>query len=58
MVIELKWNHTANGAIAQIRNRNYPAVLENISNELLLVAINYDAKTKLHTCIIEKQELS
>lgn len=55
MVIELKWNQTAKGAIAQIKNRNYPAVLESIGNDLLLVAINYDAKTKLHTCIIEKQ---
>ncbi len=55
MIIELKWNQTAKGAIAQIKNRNYPAVLESIGNDLLLVAINYDAKTKLHTCIIEKQ---
>ena len=54
MVIELKWNKTAKGALAQIKDRNYPAVLNHYSGELLLVAVNYDAKSKLHSCVIEK----
>ncbi len=54
MIIELKWNKTAEGAVAQIKNRNYPAVLQDLSTELLLVGLNYDEKTKLHSCVIEK----
>ena len=54
MIIELKWNKTADGAIAQIKDRNYPAVLQDLSTELLLVGLNYDEKTKLHSCVIEE----
>lgn len=55
MVIELKWNKTAHGAIAQIKERNYPQILEG-SGEVLLVGINYNASTKVHTCKIEKYQ--
>ncbi len=41
-------------AISQIRERNYPKVLEKYGGEILLVGINYDAKTKEHTCVIER----
>jgi hypothetical protein len=54
ILIELKWNKTAKGAIEQIKNRNYPQVLENYGADILLVGINYDEKTKKHTCHIEK----
>lgn len=54
MIIELKWNKTADGAIRQIRERNYPQVLEGIFDNILLVGINYDESTKVHTCKIEK----
>jgi hypothetical protein len=54
MVVELKWNKTAEGAIAQIKNRNYPQVLEGFGSDILLVGVNYDEKTKKHTCVIEK----
>lgn len=54
MVIELKWNKTASAAIAQIKDRNYPAVLKDFGGEIILVGINYDEKTKLHSCMIEK----
>ena len=54
MIIELKWNKTADGAIAQIRNRNYPATLQNFDSKLLLVGLNYDEKTKVHSCVIEE----
>ncbi len=56
MIIELKWNKTAEGAISQIKNRNYPAALKDYGGELLLVGISYNEKTKAHTCVIERQE--
>ena len=55
MIIELKWNASAGGAISQIREKNYPKVLENYGGEILLVGINYDEKTKVHSCVISKQ---
>jgi hypothetical protein len=54
MVVELKVNKSAEGAIAQIKNRNYPQVLEGFGSEILLVGVNYDEKSKKHTCMIEK----
>lgn len=56
MIIELKWNKSPDGAIRQIKERNYPAVLKNYGGEILLVGINYDEKTKEHGCRIEKFE--
>jgi hypothetical protein len=53
MVVELKWNKSAEGAIAQIKNRNYPQALEGFGSDILLVGVNYDEKSKKHTCIIE-----
>lgn len=53
MVIELKWNESAHTAIDQIKERDYPELLKELSDEMLLVGINYDVKTKKHTCIIE-----
>ena len=54
LIIELKWNKTPEGAIDQIKNNNYPAVLAEYSGEIVTVGINYDAKTKEHSCIIER----
>jgi hypothetical protein len=54
MVVELKWNKTAQGAIAQIKSRNYPQALEGFGSDMLLVGVNYDEKTKKHTCVIEE----
>lgn len=54
MVVELKWNHGAVGAIAQIKERNYPEVFEGYGSEVLLVGVSYDEKTKRHGCMIEK----
>jgi hypothetical protein len=53
LVVELKWNKTAEAAIAQIKNKNYPQALEGYGSDILLVGINYDEKTKEHTCRIE-----
>ena len=54
MVIELKWNKTAGGAIAQIKEKKYTAKLKPYAGNILLVGINYDEKTGKHTCLIEK----
>ncbi len=54
MVIELKWEETADAAIRQIRDRNYPAVLADYYGEIVLVGTSYNSKTKQHTCHIER----
>ncbi|MCM1026486.1 MAG: AAA family ATPase [Roseburia sp.] len=54
LVVELKWNQSAEGAIRQIRDRNYPAVWKDYGGEVVLVGVNYDAKTKEHSCVIER----
>ena len=56
VVIELKWDKRAAGAIAQIRERQYVDALKDYHGNLLLAGINYDKKTKQHTCIIEKMQ--
>ncbi len=55
MIVELKWNDTAEGAIQQIKDRNYPQVLENYGGEIILVGVSYDKSTKTHKCRIERQ---
>lgn len=54
IVVELKWNKTAEGALAQIKDRNYPTVLKDYGGEIVLVGISYDAKVKKHNCVIER----
>ena len=55
-VIELKWDKTAAGAISQIKEKQYVNALKDYHGNLLLAGINYDKKTKQHTCIIEKYD--
>ena len=57
VVIELKWDKSAEGAIEQIKNKEYIDALKDYRGDLLLVGINYDKKTKKHGCIIEKWNL-
>ena len=54
LLIELKWNKTEQGAIGQIKKKDYPQALKDYGGEMLLVGINYDAKSKKHTCLIEE----
>ena len=54
VVIELKWDKTVEGAIEQIKQKQYMDSLKEYHGALLLAGINYDKKTKEHTCIIEK----
>ena len=54
LVIELKFNHSADTAIDQIKQKNYPSKIAEYTGDILLVGINYDKETKQHTCHIER----
>ncbi|MDE7423287.1 MAG: ATP-binding protein [Lachnospiraceae bacterium] len=56
LVVELKYNKTADSAIQQIKDRHYTQALEGYTGEILLVGINYDKENvdKPHSCVIEK----
>lgn len=54
VVIELKWDKSTGGAIDQIKNKQYVDALKEFKGNLLLVGINYDRKTKEHSCEIER----
>ena len=60
LIIELKWNKSAEGAIGQIKGRQYPNAVKGYGGDILLVGINYDkeapAGKKKHQCKIEKYE--
>ena len=52
MVVELKYNQSAEGAIAQIHEKQYMNALEEYKGKVILVGINYDKKRKTHQCRI------
>lgn len=54
LIIELKYDVSANAALKQIRSKNYAKDLASRYPMVLLVAINYDSKTKAHACSIEE----
>lgn len=54
LLIELKWNQSAETAIRQIKDRKYIESVKNFSGNIFCVGIHYDKKDKSHTCIIEK----
>lgn len=56
MVIELKYNKSAKGAIAQIKRQQYMKSLAAYKGNILLIGINYekDGQDKHHTCLIEE----
>ena len=53
MIIELKWDRSADSAIKQIKENRYAGKLNGYGNEILLVGINYDKDSKKHECVIE-----
>ena len=61
LVVELKWNKTAEGAIQQIKDRRYPSAIQKYGGEILLIGINYSkeapAGKRKHSCIIEKYQM-
>ena len=53
LIVELKWGHSAEEAVEQIKQKDYLDCLQNYHGEVLLVGVNYD-KEKHHTCKIER----
>lgn len=53
IIIELKWDKNASGALEQIKEKYYGNALKDYEGNLLLVGINYNKATKKHECIIE-----
>lgn len=53
LVVELKWNKTADGAIRQIKRKEYASWIEKYTGDILLVGVNYKEE-KIHECVIEK----
>lgn len=62
MVIKLKWNKSAEGAIAQIKEKRYFEALQNYGGDILLVSISYDREAggekRKHTCVIERMGMA
>lgn len=56
LIVELKWDQSAEGAICQVKERNYTQALEGYEGKILLVGVNYNPKTKRHECVIEEIE--
>ena len=56
VVIELKWDKSAVGAIEQIKEKQYGNALKEYQGNLLLVGINYNKMTKKHECVIETMQ--
>lgn len=54
VVLELKYNKTADTAIEQIHERRYAGTLIDFIGDVVLVGINYDKMKKQHECKIEK----
>ena len=58
LVVELKWNQSAEGAIEQIKDKRYPDAIKNYGGDILLVGINYNkdapAGKRKHVCVIEE----
>jgi len=54
MIIELKWDKSANTAIQQIEDKKYTEILKEYKENALLIGINYDKASKHHECIIRR----
>ena len=60
IVVELKWNQTAEAAITQIKRKQYVESLKDYRGEVILVGINYESEElkkddyKKHSCKIER----
>jgi len=56
LIVELKYDKSAETAIRQIKNRKYTQALEHYSGEIVLAGVDYDKDKaeKPHSCIIER----
>lgn len=56
LVVELKWNMSAQTALQQIKSKEYPKALDGYAGKMLLVGVSYDKRTKEHSCVIEEYQ--
>lgn len=56
LVVELKWDKTAEGAINQIKSTGYVSALKEYKGNILLVGINYEKKSRKHQCRIGRKK--
>ena len=56
VMVELKYDKSAETAIQQIKDKQYTQALEGYGGEIVLVGINYDKEAKTHSCVIERVE--
>lgn len=54
LVVELKWNRSAQSAIEQVKRKEYVGSLEEYHGNMLLVGVSYDRRTRKHSCVIEE----
>ena len=57
MIVELKYNHSAETALKQIKEKRYQGALSNYTGKILLVGISYETvgkNAKKHHCVIEE----
>jgi len=54
MIVELKWDKSANTAIQQIEDKKYTEILKEYKENALLIGINYDKSSKKHECSIKR----
>ena len=54
LLVELKYDHSAESAIDQIKSKKYAGKLLEYTGNVLLVGISYDKKTKQHQCKMER----
>ena len=57
LLIELKFDKSAQTAVTQIKEKNYLQFFKDYKGEVLLVGINYSKGTKTHQCIIERAQI-
>ena len=56
LIIELKKDASSKVALEQIKERDYVSRVKEYTDNILLIGINYDSKSKQHSCIIEKYQ--
>ena len=54
IIIELKKDASAKIALEQIKERDYVSRVKEYTDNILLIGINYDSKTKQHSCEIKE----
>ncbi len=57
ILIEFKYDKSADSAITQIHNKNYTGVLKGLSEKVILVGINYNKKDGKHDVVMEELEM-